>query len=71
MILWFFNVMVDYGIKTTEKGDSEEIKPCPFNRRAESYFQVRHSALKKRLISVFKGHLKPKTIGRCGHADVA
>lgn len=40
--LYFLNVAVDYGIKMTEKGDLEEIKPCPFNRHAESYFQVRH-----------------------------
>lgn len=39
---YFLNVTVDYGIKITEKGDSEEIKPCPWNRHAESYFQIRH-----------------------------
>ena len=39
---YFLNVTVDYGIKMTEKGDSEEIKPCHFNRHAESYFQVRY-----------------------------
>lgn len=39
---YFLKVTVDYRIKMTEKGDSEEIIPCPFNRHAESYFQFRH-----------------------------
>lgn len=39
--LYFLNVTADYRIRITETADSDEMKPCPFNRHAESYFQVR------------------------------